>query len=908
MRSPLVGLILLTLPAGVRAQSAPTEIAPLMGPGVSRELASYRAARVDSVRYHLALSVGRGDTAQGTVIVTFARRGEGDAILDFRGPRLGTIRVNGRVTSRAEWNGAHLRIPASLLRPGDNELRVPFSAMVAPAGASIIRYRDATDGAEYLYTLLVPADANALFPCFDQPDLKARVTLRLTTPRGWTAVANGRVASVTESGGARDGDTVRSRLTYTFAETRPISTYLFAFAAGPWATVKGVGAGARPMTMYVRRSRAKEVDADSLFAANGRALAWLERWFDRPYPFGKYDFVLAPAFPFGGMEHPGAVFYNEDAFIFRERPTLTQRLGREATIYHEVAHQWFGDLVTMRWFDDLWLKEGFATYMAAKMQDSLAPAANAWKTFYLRNKPAAYAVDVTTGTTPVWQELANLDQAKSNYGAIVYNKAPSVLKQLDYLVGDAAFRDGVRAFLRAHAYGNATWRDLLGAVGRSAGRDLDTWGEQYILRAGMPVIEQEAPAPPARAGSDCQGDACATVIPSGLAGVRLRQRPAQPLPGRGSWPAKLEVAFGYADDGAAPVIVRRQVEMRGDSALVPAPEHRRSPPRFAYANAGDQGYALVRLDSASARWIEANVGTVTDDLLRAQLWGSLWDRVRDAELAPQAFVRLALRELPGERDEQIVSFLLARLARATTAYLSDVQRASLLPRVEDALAAAADDSTRPYGIRKSHLDALVAVAATPDGLAALDARLDGTTAAGAPLRPPTRWAIITALVEHAAPTSAARLAAETRRDSTSEGRRRAFVAGAARPDSASKAEYFRRYFADTALNEEWASASLRAFNAAGQSTLTLRFVTPALDSLSWIQRNRRIFFLGNWLGAFMDGQRSAEGEARVNEFLRAHPALAPDLRRKVLQNADELRRTVAIRRRWGDAPAMATPE
>ena len=199
--------------------------------------------------------------------------------------------------------------------------------------------------------------------------------------------------------------------------------------------------------------------------------------------------LLAPAFPFGGMEHVGAIFYNENQFIFREAPTLGQQIGRKATIYHEVAHQWFGDLVTMEWFDDLWLKEGFSTYIAARMQDELDPGSEAWKTFYLRNKPLAYATDQTSGTTPVWQELANLDLAKSNYGPIVYNKAPAILKQLDFMVGDSAFRAGLTLFLQRHAYANATWRDLLAALEESSGMELDAFGEQYILRAGMPVVE-----------------------------------------------------------------------------------------------------------------------------------------------------------------------------------------------------------------------------------------------------------------------------------------------------------------------------------------------------------------------------------------------------------------------------------
>ena len=252
----------------------------------------------------------------------------------------------------------------------------------------------------------------------------------------------------------------------------------------------------------------------------------MEQYFGRPYPFEKFDLMLAPAFPFGGMEHPGVVMFNEDRFIFRERPTLPRRLGRFSTILHEVAHQWFGDLVTMRWFDDLWLKEGFATYMAAKALAELEPSSDAWKTFYQSNKPAAYGVDQTTGTTPLWQELANLDQAKSAYGAIVYNKAPSVLKQLNYLVGEKAFQAGVHQFLSDHAYANATWQDLLGSIGTAAGRSLDAFGKNFMLRPGMPEVQQRL-----------------TVRDGRIAKLELVQRPAQALSGPAAWPMRTQAVF-----------------------------------------------------------------------------------------------------------------------------------------------------------------------------------------------------------------------------------------------------------------------------------------------------------------------------------------------------------------------------
>ena len=851
-------------PSGSRADST----ALFMGHGISRELAAHRAAQIRDVRYDLRLDVSRLDSARGHVTIGFDRVRSGDVILDFRANDLANAQVNGHPLAAMEFNGAHIRIPAAELAAGQNTLDFDFVAPIAPAGTSIIRFHDLTDGRDYLYTLLVPADANALFPCFDQPDLKARVTFTLTTPAGWRALANGALAAADTSGGATS--------TFHFHQTEPLPTYLIAFAAGPWARFARTVDG-RPIELWVRASRAGEVEADTLLALNGHAVSWLERYFARPFPFQKFAFLLAPAFPFGGMEHPGAVFYNEESFIYRERPTVNQTLGREATIFHEVAHQWFGDLVTMKWFDDLWLKEGFATYMAAKMQADMEPASNAWKTFYLRNKPAAYEVDASAGTTPIWQQLANLDQAKSNYGAIVYNKAPGVLKQLNYLVGDSAFRAGLQHYLAAHAYGNATWEDLLSAVGAAAHRSLIDWGRQYILRPGMPVIEQQV-----------------AIRDGRIARLTLTQHPAQPLSGAGAWPIRTQLLLGY--DSAPPVLL--PVDMTAGTTVVNAAAGRPAP-AFVFANAGDDAYALVMLDPCSVGWLEQHIGEVHDSFLRAMLYGALWDLVRDARLSPERYVAVALRELPAENDEQIVPSILARVSRAMTAYLTDAQRDSLLPDVERVLAAGAADGARSYGVRKAHLDALISVAGTGPALAHLDALLDSSTAAGAPLRAPTRWAIVTALIARNAPDAARRLAEESRRDSTSEGKRRAFVAGAAWPDAATKASYFHRWFADSTLNEDWVTASLRAFNIPEQSALTLPYLVPALDTLPWIQRNRRIFFLGSWLASFLDGQTSPDALGQVNAFLAAHRGWPLDLREKILQSSDELQRTVRIRRAFG---------
>lgn len=839
----------------------------LMARGVSRELATQRAAEIRDVRYVLDLDLSRADTASGDVRITFALRRPGDVIVDFRGPALASVTVNAAPLDRVEWNGKHLRIPGRLLKSGVNVVAARFSTLIAPAGAPIIRFHDETDRRDYLYTLLVPSDAHALFPCFDQPDLKARLTLALTVPSAWTAIANGKTLS----------QRVRAASTiFRFAESEPLPTYLFAFAAGPYQRFVG---GPRATPLLVRASRAHEVEVDSLQDQVGSALGSLERYFGVPYPFQQFQYMLSPSFPFGGMEHPGVTMFNEESFIYREPPTLNQRLGRRATIYHEVAHQWFGDDVTMRWFDDLWLKEGFATYMAAKMQQ-LEGLPNPWMSFYLRNKPAAYDVDLTAGTTPIWQELANLDQAKSNYGAIVYNKAPGVLKQLDYLVGDSAFRAGVHAFLIAHRYGNATWRDLLASIGRAAGQSLDEWGRQYILRPGMPVVEQHV---------EVRGGTIRRLL--------LVQRPAQPrLSGSAPWPIRTQVAI--VRHGAPPMLL--PVVLRGETTEVRAAAGTPAPD-FVFANANDYAYALVLPDSASTRWLEQHIGTVDDGFLRAMLWGALWDLVRETRLSPARFLAAAMRELPNERDEQIAAGIIGRARRGIEAYLSPAARAAITPAAERLFLAIAADSSRPYGIRRTALDAYIDVATSRDALARLDAWLDSTTAAGLPLRQPSRWTIVTRLLAVTSASAERRFGDEQRRDTTAGGQRRAFVAGAARPDAATKRAYFTRYFADSTLNEEWVTASLRAFNDPEQSQLTIRYLAPALDSLPWIQRNRRIFFLGSWLGAFIAGQHDDAALRMIDDYLAEHPKLPIDLRQKVLQTRDDLERTVRIRRAFPGA-------
>jgi aminopeptidase N len=864
-RAVLFTALLAATSAAAQTSATP----PLDGHGVSIELAQLRARELSGVRYALWLDLTAPDSAPGEVRASFERKGSADVLLDYRGRRVTSISANGRSLPLSRFNGNHIRIAAAELKSGTNEVVVRFVSEIAPSGASIIRTRDAGDGSDYLYTLLVPADANQLFPCFDQPDLKARVTLSLSAQRSWTVVANGSVVRADTSGGL-----VRT----SFTETRPLSTYLIAFAAGPWIRFES-RVGDRAIYLYARRSRAREVDADTLLSLSHRALKWMEGYFGREYPFEKFDLLLSPAFPFGGMEHPGLVMYNEDRFIFRDRPTLARRVGRFSTILHETAHQWFGDFVTMRWFDDLWLKEGFATYMGAKALAELEPGADAWKTFYQSNKPAAYGVDQTLGTTSLWQKLANLDQAKSAYGAIVYNKAPSVLKQLNYLVGDANFQKGVRQFLGTHAYANATWQDLLGSIGTASDRSLAAFGESFMLRPGMPVVE---PVVRVRDGK--------------IESLHLVQSPAQSaISGSGAWPMRTRVLVAFADRSPQ----RLDVDLSGTRTEVIAARGLPAP-LYVFPNVDDYGYFLSLLDSASVRALESGaLGRVEDPLFRSMLWGALWDQVRAARLDPARFARLVLRELPSERDEQIIPSLTGRLERSVRAYITGATTDSVRRDAEDVLWRGLSDPARSFGVRRGFLDAFIGIAASPSGVDRLNQLLSADSAAGEPMRDPTRWSIVERLLVLNDGGAEAALSRQVARDTTVDGKRRAFTSAAARRSADRKAEYFRRYFEDKALNEDWASGSLGAFNSQEHQDLTLRYLKPALDSLPYIQANRRIFFLGSWLGAFLGGQTSPAAATVVKDWLEAHSNLPLDLRQKVLQSADELERTVRIRRMTG---------
>jgi aminopeptidase N len=512
--------------------------------------------------------------------------------------------------------------------------------------------------------------------------------------------------------------------------------------------------------------------------------------------------------------------------------------------------------------------------MAYQTLATLKPNENIWKRFYQAIKPAAYGIDSTPGTTPIYQEIPNLKDAKSAYGAIVYSKAPGVLKQLAFVLGDDKFRDGLRLYLKDHAYANAEWSDLVGAFEKVSETKLGDWADAYIKRRGMPQVDVEWTCDPA------------TTITS----VVLKQHDV--LNEGGVWPIATQILMKRQ---RAESVLRqewlgyRTIFVASDSAGCP---------KWIFVNDEDHAYGRFLLDPVSRKAVIAEIGSISDVFQRTLLWGSLWDSVREAEMDPREYVDLALKSLPAEKDEALAQSIIGRTVFALHKYVNDEARMPLVAKME-ALAHERMLNAPEKDMRIVWFRALRSVAETEKGRGWIKDILAGKLAVpGVEVRPLDRWQMITGLVALKDPEAEALLAAEEKRDPSGEGRKYAYVANAARASAEAKKEYFDGYMKDASRPEDWVEQSLGAFNSWNQSSITLPYLKPALDALPQVKKERKIFFVLAWLNAFIGGQQSAEAQAQVQEFLKS-AALDKDLKLKVLEVFDDLNRTVKIRAKYG---------
>jgi aminopeptidase N len=913
---------------------------PPLEPGVSRDLARWRAAHYSDVRYKLNITLEKqAPLMRGEIEIRVNLTEEGskhDLILDWRTtafandkdkPYANVVGVNDAREILVSEAKEHLIIPKGLLKNGENVIKINFASPIKTSGAAVTRYVDKEDGAEYVYTLFVPSDASTAFPVFDQPDLKARFALTVKADWNWKVITNTNPKSIQTLPTSHSEDAKKQLNETAFEETKPISTYVFAFAAGEFRQfkpgqishinidlskknserdqklLKKLTEDYLTTSIFVRKSQAEKFKAHGfeVFRLNREAVKYLEDYFDYKFPFPKYDLVLIPEFPFGGMEHAGATFLREASVIFPTEPTANDFVSRANLIFHEAAHQWFGDTVTMRWFDDLWLKEGFATFVGYKALEKIMPEYNAWKIFYERSKQAAYLTDATRGTTPIYQEIPNLSAAKSAYGAIVYSKAPSFLKQAEFYLGADKFQTAVRRFLKKHEFKNAEWTDLVKEFEAASGKDLKGWGESWIKNRGLDKYG---------AAFNSRND---ETFP-------LNLKIKNDFDRNFAIAQKLNTLWVYEDG----VKETKSLEVSSKTSEFKFQlDYPYKKEQFAYffPNYQDYGYGIFLLDEKSRDYVLKNIQNEKDDFLRSMMWGALWDSVREAELNPKAYVELAVKNISVETDVSTIQTILSRVSTAMNYYLSDKQREQLAPLVEKTLLERMSKA-ETVGQRITFYRAYLNVASSERARQILRTFLESdgakTVEIGVgfldelkikvevpPLKTKDKFDIVTKLLilenkKILGNKEAEKLLAELEKKETSDDAKRyAFAAKAAIGTAENKARFWNDFVGNKELSESWIEAAFVPFNSIHHADLTLPYLEKALAELPNLKRNRKIFFVNGWLGAFIGGQKDEKALQMVNKFLADNPNLDKDLRLKILENVDALERAVRIRAKYG---------
>ena len=826
-------------------------------PGISLALATERAKTITNLKYELSFDIpgAPGEPIDGRAAIRFTRTDHAaPLVLDFAPgeSHLTSVTVDGAESTVRAVNN-HIVIPADALKAGagaEHVVAIAFRAGDAPLNRN----------PEFMYSLFVPARAHLAFPCFDQPDLKARYTLALTVPARWQTVANGAEVAREVQG---------TRLQIRYAETEPIPTYLFAFAAGSFQ-VETAERNGRTFRMLHRETDEKKVarNRNDVFDLHASSLAWLEQYTGIPYRFGKFDFLLAPAFQFGGMEHPGSIFYNANSILLDESATESQMLGRASLIAHETSHMWFGDLVTMKWFNDVWMKEVFANFMAAKIVNPAFPRVNHELRFLTAHYPAAYAVDRTAGTHPIRQELENLSEAGSVYGAIIYQKAPIVMRQLERLLGVDTLRDGLRVYLEKFAFGNATWLDLIAVLDERTDRDLAAWSHTWVEEAGRPQIATEI----------------AVTLEGRVNRLTFVQSDPQ-APRLLRWTQQISALVGTAS-GAMSLPVELQQERSDVSAAVGLPA-----PLFVLPTGGGLAYGAFRLDDGTRSFLVLGLPELTDPLARGAAWVTLWDEMLEGRVAPAAFLDLAVRALPREDTEQNVQLVTRYLEEVFWRFLPPAERAAQAARVDEVLTAGFRRAGASSSLKATYFSAFRSTVTTPGGVALL-ARVwrRHERIAGLILAEPDEAGMALDLAVRGVPEGTAILEEQRGRFTNPDRKARfEFVMPALAADEATRDGFFASLGeAKNRTREPWVIEGLSYLNHPLRTASAEKHVRPALDLLAEIRRTGDIFFPKNWLDATLNGHRSKAVADTVRQFLAAHPDYPARLRRIILQSADDL--------------------
>ncbi|MGX1562632.1 aminopeptidase N, partial [Streptomyces sp. NPDC055509] len=751
---------------------------------LTRDEAQTRAELLDVHRYTIELDLTTGDeTFDSRTLIRFSARSDGDSFVEVRPDELRSITLDGHPLDPEALDGN--RLPLRNLTAGEHELRVHALMRYSRTGEGMHRFTDPTDGETYVYTQLFMDDVQRVFAAFDQPDLKAVFELSVRAPEGWTVLANG----ITEQTGG----------VWKAAPTPRISTYLVAVAAGPWHSVR-TEHGGLPFGLHCRRSLAPylDADADELFDVTRACYDRYHEKFDEPYPFDSYDQAFVPEFNAGAMENPGLVTFR-DEFVYRSAVTDTERQTRAMVIAHEMAHMWFGDLVTLKWWDDIWLNESFAEYMGYQTLTEATRYTDTWTDFGVTRKSWGYDADQRPSTHPVAPEAVD-DTASAllNFDGISYAKGASALRQLVAWLGDKDFLAGINTHFARHKFGNATLADFIDSLAGATERDVHAWADAWLRTTGVDTLTpQVAPG---------ENGTCALTVDHA-----------------GSRPHHIAVGLydrDLGDDGGHLVLrERRHLDLPHNDAH---PIGKR--PALLLLNDGDLTYAKVRFDPESFETIRKELSGLPEPLTRAVVWNALRDAVRDGELAPAAYLETARAHLPLETDLAVVQGVLAFASTyITDHYLTPEERPAALATLSDLcrdLIRRTEDGDNP-GLRLIAVRHRIDVAAHPDTIAAWLA--DGTVPGGPELDPELRWRVLARLAVLGA-TDEAAIAAELERDPSATGQEGAARCRAALPDPEAKARAWQAMFGSDDLSNYLFTATAAGFWQPEQAELVRAYV------------------------------------------------------------------------------------
>jgi aminopeptidase N len=830
---------------------------------LSQTYATFRQQAVRHVAYDLRFRFDADkDTYTGEATVRFERQPSADDLtLDYVGRSVRSLTVNGKELP-VDYNGAYITLPAKHLKP-QNQVTITFAAAYDTTSDGMIRFIDPVDGKVYLYTNFEPFGAHRFFPCFDQPDIKARYAVAVDTPARWTVISNMPPSS---------SQTKDDRKQTAFPATPPLSPYLFALHAGDYVGWHDK-AGQTPMSIYARASLARHVDAGTIFDITRKGLSWFGDYFALAYPFPKYDHVFVPEFAPGAMENPGAVTMNE-RMIYREQVTDAVRLRRDNTILHEMAHMWFGDLVTMRWWNDLWLNESFATYMASLANENLPRYGDAWLNFQNR-KMGTYLIDEQITTHPIEAHIPDTDAASENFDAITYGKGAASIKQLAYTLGPTAFRDGVRRYFQQHAWGNTTLADFMAALQTQTRQDLTGWTRAWIQTAGLNAVE---PVWQCRDGRITSFSLNQTAV----SGDRLMR------------PHRTEVGF-FGPDAKGNLVLQSKHAVGYAAAAQSVPELiGKACPTFVYVNVGDQDYAKVLLDPQSLTTVKRDLYRIQDPLVRHQVWASLWLMVRDQKLDVPAYLDLLAAQLPRETDPAVVETQLDRLATAYLSYLDKADRQSLAQTIEGFVWKQVQAQSPGSDGQLLWAKTAVQISRTPEGMAKLVAWLDGkASTAGLTVNRDLRWSILKVLATAGWADIDERLTAEKRRDPSDAGAREWEQAMANRPNAAYKAALWNRFLTDTTSSIIHLRSAMDGFHEPGQEALTKPYAEKFFAVAPAIYRDRDINFAGTFAKRLFPPMSSPAALAVAERFLQRQD-LTPELRKLTLERIEAAKRRQQI--------------